>query len=56
MALKLTGSSDTTIMKLGRWKSLAFLEYLHNQIAHLSSDLSNQMSTQLEFNNIAAIE
>jgi hypothetical protein len=56
MALKLTGSSDTTIMKMGRWTSLTFVNYIHEQIAHLSADLSQQMSTQLEFTNIAAIE
>jgi hypothetical protein len=56
MALKLTGSSDTTIMKMGRWTSLTFLNYIHEQIAHLSADLSQQMSTQLNFTNIAAIE
>jgi hypothetical protein len=56
MALKLTGAGDTTIMKMGRWTSLTFLQYVHEQIAHLSTDLSQQMSTQLEFTNIAAIE
>ena len=39
MALKLNGASDTTIMKMGRWTSLTFLQYIHNQIAHLSNDL-----------------
>lgn len=56
MALKLNGSNDTTIMKHGRWTSMTFLQYIHNQIAHLSSDLSRQMSTKLTFTNIAAIE
>jgi hypothetical protein len=56
MALKLTGADDTTIMKMGRWTSLTFLQYIHEQIAHLSADLSTQMSTQIEFTNIAAIE
>jgi hypothetical protein len=56
MALKLTGSTDTTIMKMGRWTSLTFLNYIHEQIAHLSADISQQMSTQLQFTNIAAIE
>ena len=56
MALKLAGKADTTIMKVGRWTSLTFLEYIHNQIAHLSADLANDMSTNLEFTNIAAIE
>ena len=56
MALKLHGKDDTTIMKLGRWTSLTFLQYIHNQIAHLSADLSTTMSHHVEFTNIAAIE
>lgn len=56
MALKLNGASDTTIMKMGRWTSLTFLQYIHNQIAHLSKDLSTKMSKNLKFQNIAAIE
>jgi hypothetical protein len=56
MALKLTGARDTTIMKIGRWTSLTFLQYIHNQIAHLSNDLAQNMSTTLNFTNIAAIE
>ena len=56
MALKLQGESDTTIMKMGRWTSLTFLQYIHNQIAHLNKDISTKMSTKLEFQNISAIE
>ena len=56
MALKLHKQSDTTIMKLGRWKSLTFLMYIHNQIGHLSKDLSQKMSRPIPFLNIAAIE
>ena len=56
MALKMNGASDTTIMKQGRWRSLTFLQYIHNQIAHLSKDISQKMSTKLPFQNIAAIE
>ena len=56
MALKLTGADDVTIMKIGRWTSLTFLQYIHNQIAHLSADLAQNMSTELNFTNIAAIE
>ncbi len=56
MALKLHGATDTTIMKMGRWTSLTFLEYIHNQIGYLSKHLSEQMSTALPFENIAAIE
>ena len=56
MALKLHGENDTTIMKTGRWTSLTFLQYIHNQIAHLSKDLSKKMGTHIKFTNIAAIE
>ena len=56
MALKLQGFEDTTIMKFGRWTSLTFLQYIHNQIAHLSMDVSTKMSLPIPFTNIAAIE
>ena len=57
MAIKLNGEeSDTTIMKVGRWTSMTFLQYIHNQIAHLHKNLSKQMSTKLPFQNISAIE
>ena len=56
MALKLHGYDDTTIMKMGRWTLLTFLQYIHNQIAHLAKDISKKMSIELHFVNIAAIE
>ena len=56
MALKLHGYNDTTIIKMGRWMSLTFLQYVHNQIAHLSKDISKKMSIELPFVNVAAIE
>jgi hypothetical protein len=56
MSLKLQGESDTTIMKMGRWTGNTFLMYIHNQIGHLSKDLSSKMSTHVPFLNIAAIE
>ena len=56
MALKLHGYADTTIMKMGRWTSLTFLQYIHNQIAHLSCDIAKKMSVPLPFVNVAAIE
>ena len=52
MALKLMGVADTIIMKMGRWLGLTFLMYIHNQIAHLSCDLSKKMSTDMPFVNI----
>jgi hypothetical protein len=56
MALKLHGYSDTTIKKMGRWSSLTFLQYIHNQIAHLSKGVAQNMSRPLPFLNIAVIE
>ena len=56
MALKLHGYNDTTIMKMGRWRSLTFTQYIHNQIAHLAKDISKKMSMPLEYVNIATIE
>ena len=41
IALKLAaGESDTTIQKYGRWSSTTFLDYIHNQITHLSKSIS----------------
>ena len=56
MALELAGEGDTTIMKMGSWRSLTFTEYIHTQIAHLSKDISEKMSMPLPFLNIASIE
>ena len=56
MALKLHGYDDTTIMKMGGWSGLTFLQYIHNQIAHLSKDISRKMSIPLPFLHISAIE
>ena len=56
MALKLHGFSDTTIMKMGRWTSLTFLQYIHTQIAHLAKDISEKMSMPLPFLNIAVVD
>jgi hypothetical protein len=56
MALRLHGYDSTTIMKMGRWTSTTFLEYIHTQIAHLSKGVSTKMSTNIAFTNIAAID
>ena len=55
MALKLAGADNITIMKMGRWSGLTSLQYIHNQISHISSGLSNKMSTDIDFINISAI-
>lgn len=56
LALKLQGIDDTKIMKIGWWTSLTFLQYIHNQIAHLTKDISRKMSIDLPFVNVAVIE
>jgi hypothetical protein len=55
MLLKLHGEEDTTIMKQGRWSSLTFLMYIHEQIAHLSRDITKKMNTPVPFLNIACV-
>jgi hypothetical protein len=32
MAMKLSGATDSTIMRIGRWTSLTYLTYIHSQI------------------------
>ena len=56
MTLKLQGEKDTTIMKMGRWTSLTFLQYIHHQIAHLKKDISQKMSKKIHFQNISTIQ
>ena len=56
MALKLMKYSDTTIQKIGRWTSSTWLQYIHNQIAHLSKGVAADMSKKLPFLNIGFIE
>ena len=53
MALKMMGVSDTIIKKQGRWTSMTFLEYIHNQLAYFAKDLSSKMSTHMPYLNIA---
>ena len=55
IALKLHSYDDTTIMKMRRWTSLTFLKYIHNQIVHLSKDISTKLSMHLPFVNATAI-
>ena len=44
MALKLSVNSDIPIMKFGRWSILTFLQYIHEQMSHLSKGVSADMS------------
>ena len=56
MALKLHGYDNTTIKTIVSWNSLNFVQYIHNQITHLSKDVSKHMSIVLPFLNISAAE
>ena len=49
MAMKLNGCDLITIMKQGRWTSLTFLTYIHNQIAHLGANISHRMANPVPF-------
>jgi hypothetical protein len=52
MAMKLSGASDSTIMRVGRWSSLTYLTYIHSQIGALTAGLSKLMATQVRFQNV----
>ena len=55
IALKLHGELDTTIMKVGHWSGLIFLQYIHNQSVHHLKKISQKMGTLILFINIASI-
>ncbi len=52
MALKLSGASDNTIMRVGRWTSLTYLTYIHTQIGALTAGAAWKMSTVFIFQNV----
>ena len=49
MAMKLNGCDLVTIMKAGRWTSLTFLTYIHNQIAHLGANVTARKANPVPF-------
>jgi len=51
-ALSLAGYSDRAIMKMGRWKSKTFLEYISSQLSEFSQGMSFSMSKVLNFVNV----
>jgi integrase len=53
MALKLNGHDEATIKKLGRWSSSTWLTYIHAQISTLTAGLSESMTVQHLFTNVA---
>ncbi len=49
MATKLSGASDSTVMKVGRWSLLTYLTYIHLQIGVLMAGLAWLMSMAFTF-------
>ncbi len=52
MAMKLSGASDSTIMRVGRWTLLTYLTYIHTQIGALTAGVAWKMSTAFTFQNV----
>ena len=52
MAMKLSGETAGTIMKVGRWTSSTFLVYIHSQIAALTVGLAQRMVHPVYFHNV----
>jgi len=52
MALFLRGADATTIMKIGRWTSTAFMSYLHEQLDVLTKGTAQLMSEATSFVNL----
>ena len=49
MAMKLAGVSEFTIMIIGRWQSMAFLDYIRKQVAQFSINITDQMLQHADF-------
>ena len=49
MAMVLSGTKDLKIQKLGRWRSLAFMEYIRDQIESFTLGVSQGMIEFKEF-------
>ena len=52
-ALALAGYSDTQIQKMGRWRGATFKEYIREELAVYSENMSRDMKTKFGFVNIA---
>ena len=51
--MKLAGQEDSTIKKIGRWLSDAFLDYIRAHLAAFSTDVATRMvNTTDHFRNI----
>ena len=56
MVLKSMGYNDSTIRKLGRWKSDTWQMHIHSQISKLYRGEAKNMSTPVIYHNIDIIE
>ena len=56
MAMKLNGCDMVQIMKVGRWTSLTFLTYIHNQIAHMGANIGQHMATHVPFFSFGGVQ
>jgi hypothetical protein len=56
MALILSGHAAWRIMLTGRWKSSAFLLYVHKQVQAFSHGVSNRMIENPDFFNVSDID
>ena len=51
-ALHLSGYSDREIMKMGRWRSNTFMEYIQEQLSSFTKGMSTSMRTSFNFINV----
>ena len=52
-ALALAGYSDTQIQKMGRWRGATFKEYVRNELACFSTNMSKDMKQKFGFVNVS---
>ncbi len=53
-ALSLSGYSDTQIQKMGWWRGTTFKEYIWEELACFSEEMSKSMKKIFDFLNIAS--
>ena len=51
-ALHAAGFSDRQIVKMERWKSKTFIEYIHKELGHFSSGMPRAMARSLKYVNV----
>ena len=51
--MSLAGYSAKEIMKMGRWKSATFMEYIREELDCFSAGMSENMKKRFEFVNVS---